>query len=146
MPTRYLVFVCLVVCFFCIPAFAQNKTSQADKDRSEHFKSMAAVRAEEEQRKVIVNDLINTYSKCREYADQFNDAEKDSPKEKFYSNQTDQCYSTLWAKIDKTPLQVLTPFSTVTKGTDLQQVKHAAFFRLYEAYEYGIQQAKLTKP
>jgi len=164
-------FVCLLALLVSIPAFAQDKNSQAAKEKAEkdlatRMAGMAALKAEEEQRKAIVNDLINTYSECLKNAELFANAKEGSQQHKFYSHQTDQCYETLWVKIDKTPLEVLMPFTSIIKGTPTSDtvfvdkddprssrntitfgVKKAAFFRLYEAYQYGVQSAsKATKP
>src|SRR5262245_12805961 len=144
---RSLFVVALVLLASTISAAAQNKQSAADKekaekDRAELRKWFAIRAAETEQRKAIINDLIDTNRKCVDLIPLCMDAKEGSEQKKFYEAQLDSCYETLQAKIDRTPLSVLTPFSTVTKGTDLQYVKREAFNRLFEAYEYGTERQK----
>jgi hypothetical protein len=143
-PILLLAFVLLAL---TINASAQTKPSAADnekaeKNRAEIRKWFAMRAAETEQRKAIINDLIDTNLKCIDLVTLHMDAKEGTSQEKSYAAQLDSCYETLWAKIDRTPLNVLTPFSTVTKGTDLQYVKRHAFNRLFEAYEYGTERAK----
>lgn len=130
-----------------VSAAAQTEQSAAEKEKAEKGRSairkwMAIRAAETEQRKAIVNDLIETNRKCIELELLHMDAREGSAKERSQAAQVDSCYETLWAKIDRTSLNVLTPFSTVTKGTDLQHVKRQAFNRLFEAYEYGTEHPK----
>jgi hypothetical protein len=136
-PLLFLVFALLVLTP-TISASAQD----VEKVRQENLKTWAALDTDRNQRKAIINDLIDTYNACFAALAKLSAAKGGSAKYKYYSQQTEQCYETLWAKIDRTPLDVLTPFSSVGKGVDLLETKKAAFFRLYDAYEYGAENPK----
>ena len=142
----------LVLLTSTMSAAAQTKEPAAEKKKtekklqSERFKWVAARSAEGEQRKAVISALINTYTGRRELSDRYLNAKEGSFPEKFNEILADNCYQTLWAKIDRTSLNTLTPFSTVAKGANLRQMKREAFLRLYEAYEYGAEHPKPKLP
>lgn len=140
-----------VLLIFLMTAFAQDKNAEAakekaDKDRAVRFRRLGQMMAEQEQRKAIINDLIDTQAECEKRGNLYIEAKDGSDQKKFYELAEERCYAKLEAKIERTPLDVLTPFSFVTKGTDLSFTKRIAFYRLYAAYEYGLIRAKQDKP
>lgn len=143
-----LLVITLVLLALTVGADAQTRRAAAEKKKAEtggqeYTKALAEFHADRDQRKAIVNDLIDTYTKCRLTLAQSILAKDGSPELKnAIGTQVAECYETLWAKINRTPLDVLTPFSSVGKGINLLDVKKAAFFRLYEAYEYGTEHPK----
>jgi hypothetical protein len=131
-----------------INAIAQDKESVAEKKNADAARLDITNLPEKkdlerERRNAALGDLINTYNQC--LAADKETRQIDTVRETdAASRRAAQCYETFWAKMDKTPLDILTPFSSVGKGANLRDAKKAAFLRLYEVYEYGIENPKPT--
>jgi hypothetical protein len=134
----------LLAALLCLVGLAPCQTPAGKKAEDDRQKSEfhAQLDAESEQRKAVVKDLIDTYSKCLDALKKSLKAEEGSQEIKLYTQQTDQCYETWYAKIDRAPIKALVPDLYVTKGMDLRDIKRDAFLRLYDAYEYGVQNSK----
>lgn len=141
-----LLFVALLT--LTISTAAQDKASaaakeKADKERAEHFKKFAAsMLAEQEQRRAIIRDLINTCAECHSLENSAIETKDGSDHQRFLRMRSERCYEILEAKIARTPLDTLAPYLIAMKGADLQMVKSVAFYSLYDAYEYGTEHPK----
>jgi len=143
-----ILFVVLLLVLTATAAAQQEQPPTSDKEkaeqqRAEHFKKFAArMLAEDEQRKAIIRDLIDTCAKCRAYDDANSDASDGSEQKTVRTIISLHCHDILDAKLARTPLDTLAPYLDVIKGTDPQIAKLVAVWTLYDAYEYGIEQAK----
>jgi hypothetical protein len=144
-PILLLAFVLLAL---TLDASAQTKPTapdkeKADKERAERFKKVAApLLAEAEQRRAIIRDLVDTCAKCRALGEAYIDAVGDAAKDERISRERDQCHAVLEAKLARTPLDTLAPFTQVMKGADVEWAKWAAIQTICDAYEYGMERAK----
>ena len=130
-------------------AAAQQKEAPAsdrekgEQQRAEHVEKFAArMLAEDEQRKAIIRGLIDTCAKCRAYYDAYSDAPDGSEQQTIRNISSLHCHDILDAKLARTPLDTLAPYLDVIKGADSKIAKLVAVWTLYDAYEYGIEQAK----
>ena len=98
--------------------------------------------AEDEQRKAIIRDLIDTCAKCRASDYAYSDAADGSEQQTIRTISSLHCHDILDAKLARTPLDTLAPYLEVIKGADPQIAKIVTVWTLYYAYEYGIEQAK----
>jgi hypothetical protein len=80
--------------------------------------------------------------KCRAYDDTYSDALDGSERQTLRKISSLHCHDILDAKLARTPLDTLAPYLGVIKGADPQIAKLVAVWTLYDAYEYGIEQAK----
>jgi len=116
---------------------------KAERQRAEHVEKIAArMLAEDEQRKAIIRDLIDTCAKCRANDDADSDAPDGSDQKTIRTVLSLHCHDILDSKLARTPLDTLAPYLEVIKGVDPQIAKIVAVWTLYDAYEYGIEQAK----
>jgi hypothetical protein len=132
-----------------VTAAAQQKEAppsdkeKIEKQRSEHFKKFTApMLAEEEQRTVIIRDLIQTRIECRALDASYFDAQRGSDQERDRLRSAGQCRLRLEAKLARTPLDTIAPYMQVIKGVDVEMAKWRAINIICDAYEYGLQQAK----
>jgi hypothetical protein len=144
-PPLLFIFV-LIVLTPSISAFAQDKESAAEKKKAEaaslEITNLPKKKDPEiEKRKAALGDLINAYNQWLAADEELLRIDTIREREPATRRAT-QRYETFLAKLDKTPLDVLTPFSSVGKSANLRDTKKAAFLRLYEAYEYGIENPK----
>lgn len=129
-------------------AAQQKQPPTSDKEkveeaRAERFKKVAApMIAEEDQRKVIIQDLIKTCVECRGFDAAYLDAQPDSDQQRTRLILSKNCYMTLQAKLARIPLDTLAPHTQVIKGVDVELSKWRAINIICDAYEYGLQQAK----
>jgi hypothetical protein len=144
-------FVALLLVITVTAAAQQKQPPTSDKEkteqqRAEHFEKFAArMLAEDEQRKAIIRDLIDTCAKCRAYDDAYSDAADGSEGKTLRTISSLHCHDILDAKLARTPLDTLAPYLDVRKGADPQIAKLVAVWTLYDAYEYGIEQAKTPR-
>jgi len=140
--------VALLLVLTATAAAQQKQAPPSDKEkaeqgRAEDFKKFAVpMLAEAEQRKVIIRDLLDTCAKCRALDDSYYNAPEGSEQARLRAVASSNCHEILEAKLARTPLDTLAPHLNIIKGGDLQIAKRIAVWTLYDAYEYGIEQAK----
>lgn len=143
-----ILFITLLLALTATAAAQQKEATPTDKEkaeqrRAEHFKKFAApMMAEAEQRKAIIRDLLDTCAKCSAYDASYYDAPDGSEQQRLRAVSSSNCHEILDAKLARTPLDILAPYLGVIKGIEPQMAKRAAVWILYDAYEYGLQQAK----
>jgi hypothetical protein len=100
-----------------VTAAAQQKQpptsdeEMAEQQRAEHFKKFAArMLAEDEQRKAVIRDLIDTCAKCRAYDDANSDAPGGPEQQTIRTINSLHCHEMLDAKLARTPLDTLAPY------------------------------------
>jgi len=148
MHNRTLAALALLLALTATAAAQQKEAPASDREkaeqqRGEHFEKFAARKlAEDEQRKAIIRDLIDTCAKCRAYDDPYSDAPDGSKQQTIRAVLSLHCHDILDAKLARTPLDTLAPYLDVIKGADPQIAKLVAVWTLYDAYEYGIEQPK----
>src|SRR5262245_15227816 len=98
--------------------------------------------AEQEQRRAIIRDLINTCAECRNLENSDIEAKDGSDQQRYLRMRSEQCQEVLDAKLDRTRLDTLAPYLVPMRGAELQMVKRVAFYSLYDAYEYGTEHPK----
>src|SRR5262245_13269010 len=137
--------VALLLVLAATVAAQQKQTPASDKEkaeeiRAEHFKKVAApMIAEEEQRKVIIQDLIRTCVECRSRDTAYFEAQPDSDQARAALVLSKNCNMTLEAKLARIPLDTLAPYTQVIKGVDVEMAKWRAINIICDAYEYGLQ-------
>jgi hypothetical protein len=98
--------------------------------------------ADQQQRRSIINDLINTCAECRSLENSAIEAKDGSDPQLFLRLRSERRNEILEAKLDRTPLDTLAPYLIPVKGADLEMVKRAAFYSFHDAYEYGTETPK----
>src|SRR5215475_13195381 len=83
---------------------------KAEQQRAEHVEKFAArMLAQDEQRKAIIRDLIDTCAKCHAYYDAYSDAPDGSEQQTIRNIRSLHCHDILDAKLARTPLDTLSP-------------------------------------
>ena len=148
MYNRTLLALAILLAMTATAAAQQKEAPDSDREKAEqqragHAEKIAArLLAQDEQRKAIIRDLIDTCAKCHAYYDAYSDAPDGSEQQTIRNIRSLHCHDILDAKLARTPLDTLSPYLDVIKGADPQIAKLVAVWTLYDAYEYGIEQAK----
>lgn len=144
-PLLLLVFALLTSTISAAPQDKQSAADKerADKERAERFKQFAApMLAEQQRRRAIIQDLINTCAECHSLEKSAIEAKDGSDHQRFLRMRAEQCFEIIEANLARTPLDTFAPYLIPMKGADLQMVKRVAFYSLYDAYEYGTEHPK----